>query len=148
MWISAPKDYDTDAFTTEWISLKNWNRCTFLIKTGSVATGGAITLNEATDVNSAGSTALAFTKYFTNASTVTSPMLTEVAVSSNSFNIGTTNSATYCIEVTADQLTDGYDCINIAMAATGGTDFMDVCAILSEPRYAAAPASQPSSVID
>lgn len=150
VWVTAPANYNGTAATTEYVSLKNWNKVTFIINTGAWAGGtAAVTVNEATSVSAGSAQALTFTKYFTNDGAPTSPLLTETSCSST-FNLDTANSV-YAIEITADMLTraSDYDCVSCAIASpASNNDYYSVIAILSEPRYAAAPASQPSSVVD
>lgn len=146
---SVPKDHTGAAATTEYVSLKEWRHCTFVIITGAWAGGtAAVTLNEATTVAAGGAQALAFNHMWTNDAAATSPLLVDTAVASDTFNVDTANS-TYVIEVDGAEMTEGYDCLNCAIASPGANaDLYALFAILSEPRNQPAPGSQVSSVID
>jgi hypothetical protein len=53
------------------------------------------------------------------------------------------------VEVDASELTEGYDCVNMAIASPGSNaDFYAVIAIMSKPRYPAQTAVQTSSIAD
>ncbi|KKL95627.1 hypothetical protein LCGC14_1852690 [marine sediment metagenome] len=146
---SPPKDHTSAAAVTEWVSLKGYGHCTFYILTGAWAAGtAAVTLNEAPLVSGVGTQALAFNNMFTNDAAPTSPLLVETAVASDTFNVDTALS-TYVIEVDASELTEGFDCLNCAIASPGAnTDLYTLFAVLSEPRYSPAVGSQVSSVMD
>lgn len=146
---SVPKDYTGAAATTEWVSLKGYQHCTFVVITGAWAGGtAAVTLNEATVVAGTDTQQLAFNYMWTNDAAATSPLLVETAVASDTFNLDTANS-TYVIEVDASELSAGFDCLSVAIASPGANnDLYALFAILSKPRYSPAVGSQVSSVVD
>jgi hypothetical protein len=146
---SGPANYTGTAATTEWVSLRNYKRAVVKITTGAWAGGtAAVTLNEATAVAGTGSTALGFSYMYTNDAAATAPTLVKTAVTSNTFNLDTASSL-YLIEIDADELTEGYDCLNVAIASPGANnDFYSVEIILCDPRYVDAPASLPVGTTD
>lgn len=106
--------------TPDFISLKNAERLLILIpvKNGTTVTGSAISLTQATDVSNTGGKTLSFTKAYSALNTGASgntDVLTEFAVSSNTFTTNSTNSLEhlYAIEITPADLdiANGFDCV-------------------------------------
>jgi len=126
----------------DYVSLKNFRRCTILIQVdnATTVTGGAITLKQATAVAGTGEKALSFSKMYANVDTGAGDTLTETAVTSNTFTTDTTDNKNllYVIEVEASELdvANGFDCLRVdslLMANAVGC----VTYILTGPRYAA-----------
>lgn len=144
--ISGAKDYSGAAATTEWISLKNYSRCRFIVDTGAWAAGtAAVTLKQAINVSGSSSAALAFAEYWTG----TGDTLTRTTATSNTFNLAAANTK-YVIEVNDKQLSSTAggvkrDCVSIAIGAAGGADFYAVVAELYGARYEG---SLPTSITD
>ena len=145
IYVSAPKDYDAAAATSEYICMKNYQRVCFIIQTGAWAGGtAAVTVSQAT-ADSGTTAALAFTKMYTNDGATTTDTLTETTVTSNTFNLDTASSL-YCIEVTSDMLDvdSGYDWVVLDIAAASGsnTDLYSVVAIAyNGPKGTGAPSA-------
>lgn len=135
-------DAFASAKTTDYVSLANYRRATFLIHTGDATAGtadGVVTVNAATDAAGTGATAMAF-KYRSSASSTTVDTwgaLTDAAAAGFAMTAG--DNYMYIVEVTADE----------AEAAVAGSDFVSltvtedtddpivagIVCILSEPRY-------------
>lgn len=151
VWGAAPKNYSSTAMTEKYVSLKNYNHCTIIIKTGAWAAGtAAVTINQATDVSATGAKALGFSTQFTNVSNTSTDTLVSTAVSSNTFNLNTANTI-YIIEVDAATLdvTNSFDCISLEVASPGANaDLYDVTYILSQPRHASQVSTMPSAIAD
>lgn len=134
--VSPAANYSSAAATTEWISMKGYGRCRFIIDTGAWAAGtAAVTLKQAVNVSGSSSAALAFTEYWTG----TGDTLTRTTASSNTFNLAAANTK-YVIEINDKQLsstTAGVkrDCVSIVIAAAGGADYYAVIAELYGARY-------------
>ena len=131
------------------MSLKDYRKAVVKIHTGAWAGGtAAVTLNQATAVAGTGSTSLGLDYMFTNKAAPTAPTLVKTTVTSDTFNIDTAN-ALWLIEVDASELTDGYDCFNVAIASPGAnSDFYAVDITLSEPRHSSGPAGLPVGTVD
>lgn len=108
--------------TPDYVSLKNAERVAviILVKNATTVTGSAITLKQATSVAAGGEKPLAFSKAYRNVDTGAGDVLTEFAVTSDTFTTQAVNSknAMYVIEVKAEDLdvTNGFDCLR---AGTG-----------------------------
>jgi len=135
-----------DAFassaTTDYVSLKNYRRATFVIHTGDATAGtanGVITVLAASDAAATGAGAVAF-KYRRSASSTTVDTwgaLTDATASGVAMTAG--DNQMYVVEVTADQV-EGVDPGNpfIALKVTEDTNdpiVAGIICILSEPRY-------------
>lgn len=103
----------------DYVSLKNFDRCTILISVDNAATvtGGAITLKQATAVAGTGEKALAFASMLANIDCAAGDTLTETAVTSNTFTTDTTDNKNlmYVVEVKAEDLdvANGFDCLRV-----------------------------------
>jgi hypothetical protein len=142
---SAPANMTGTAMTAKYVSLKNYEHLTIIIKSGAWAGGtAAVTLAEATNVSAGSAQALGFDYQWTG--TVASGALTKTAVTSDTFNISAANTF-HVIEVDASELSAGFDCITVAIASPGAKDdYYSVDYILSQPRYAQA--TPPTAIAD
>jgi hypothetical protein len=135
-----------DAFatsmTTDYISLKDYRRVTFLVHTG-VATGGTangvITVLAASDAAGTGAGAIAFKSQTCASSTTVDTWSALTDRASTGFAMTAASNAMYIVEVTADQV-EAVDPGNpfVALKVTEDTNdpvVAGVVAILSEPRY-------------
>ena len=119
----APAALTTTAGDGDFVSMKNYRRCTILLPVlnGSTVTGGAITLIQATEVAGSTTKALAMTRMWANTDCAASDTLTKTAVTNDTFTTGTTNSKQllYVIEVQSEDLdtANGYDCFRIDSAS-------------------------------
>ena len=129
--------YDT-AQTTDYISLKNYNSCMFVIQHGTGTTGTAtITVAKATDAAGTGATNIAF-KYRRVAAVGTSDVegaLTDATASGFATTAG--SDQLYIIEVNAEEIADG----GYSFLALTATEVVNspvkgaILAILGEARY-------------
>lgn len=150
VWATEPKNWTGAASTSDIVSLKNFGHATIIIQTGAWAGGtAAVTLNQAKTVAGGSSKALSFAKMWTNKAAVTSDLLTETAVVSDTFNLDTAN-AMYVIEVDAASLDlqNDFDCLQLAVASPGANaDIYGAIFVLQAPnRYAGS--SPPSAIVD
>lgn len=105
----------------DYVSLKNFDRCTIVIAVdnATTVTGGAITLKQATAVAGTSEKALAFSTMYANTDTSAAggDVLTATAVTSNTFTTDTTDNKNllYVIEVKASDLdvANGFDCVRV-----------------------------------
>ena len=103
----------------DYVSLKNFDRCTVIlaVDNATTVTGGTITLKQATAVAGTSEKALAFSKMWANTDVGAGDTLTETAVTSDTFVTSTTNDKNllYVMEVKASDLdgANGFDCLRI-----------------------------------
>lgn len=118
--------------TPDYVSLKNFERCMVLVlvKNATTVTGSAITLKQATAVAGTSEKALSFSKAWRNIDTAAADVLSEFAVSSDTFTTDSTNSKNlmYVMEVKAEDLdvNNGFDCLR---AGTGNATAATVTVI-------------------
>ena len=133
----------TTAGDGDYVSLKNYRRCTMILSVdnATTVTGGAITLLQATDVSGTSAKALAFTKMWANTDVAAGEALTETAVTNNTFTTSTTDNKNllYVIEVTSEMLdvAGGFDCVRIDSASMANA-VGSVIYILDGGRYSGA----------
>ncbi|HMJ03128.1 MAG TPA: hypothetical protein VK506_09305 [Conexibacter sp.] len=140
-----PVNGATAANNGDWISLKNWRRCAFVVL-GAVGIAGedlAITLRQAKDVS--GTSA----KDLVGIARVDVKNAVDIETIGTFTKVTQTESATYTntdsgesqnlfvVEVDAEQLdvNNGFDCVTVNIADTGTTaKLIAVLGILSEPK--------------
>jgi hypothetical protein len=148
VWGTAPANYTGAASESDIVSFKLYGHYTVVIQTGAWAGGtAAVTLKQGTSV-SAATTALAFTKMYTNDGATSTDTLTETAVTSNTFNLDTAN-ALYVIEVDEDDLdvNNGFHTLKVAVASPGSNnDLYGVLLIGSKPKFSGDVATIPSAI--
>lgn len=136
--------------TGDYVSLKNYNHCTVIVKAGVVGATCNLTINKATAVAPTGATTATVSYVWLNSDTTSTDALVKTAVTSNTVATGTDNSQMWVFEIDAASLgeTSGtpYDCIAAVISDPSDTNYMDVTYILSEPRYAGA--TPPTAIAD
>ncbi len=147
----APAALTSTAGDGDYVSLKNYRRCTIVIAVlnGSTVTGGAITLLQASDVAATGAKALAMTRMWANTDCAASDSLVKTSVTSDTFTTNTTNSKQlmYVIEVLAEDLdvANGFDCLRVDSASMANA-VASIVYILDGARYGGA--TPPAAITD
>lgn len=119
----APAALASTAGDGDYVSMKNFRRCTILISilNATTVTGGAVTLKQATAVAGTSEKALGFAKAYRNIDCAAGDTLAEFAVSSDTFTTDSTNSKQllYAIEIDAASLDldNGFDCLRVDVAS-------------------------------
>ena len=147
---SEPKNYTGATGHSDYVGLKNYDRCAAIIQTGAWAGGtAAVTLTQATEVAGSTTKALSFSNQWTYQSTsFTVDALTKTVVSSDTFNLSTANTV-HVIEVEAADLdlANNYDCFRVSVASPGANaDFYGIMLYLYGARYPQA--TPPSAIVD
>lgn len=124
--------------TPDYVSLKGYAGMTAIISVdnGSTVTGSAITLKQASVVAGSDEEALEFDTVLANVDTDAGSVLTETAVSSNTFTTDTTNAKNllYVIDVPVENLNEGFDCVRVGTGDAANT-VLSVTYILHKPVY-------------
>lgn len=113
---------------TTYVSLKGYAGCQVVIGIydGTTVTGSNITLKQATSVAGAGEKALAFTRMLANADYAAGKVLTETAVTNNTFTTQAVNSkiSLHILDVKASDLdvAGGFDCFRVDGTAHASTN--------------------------
>lgn len=135
----------------DFVSMKGYQKLTVIISVdnGTTVTGGAITLDQATDVAATGAKALAFTTMKANTDVAASDTMVATAVTSNTFTTDTTNAKNllYVIEIDASDLDmdSNFDCVRVGCASMANAVGC-VIYYLHGPRYA--PTDATSAITD
>lgn len=138
----------TKSTATNYISLKGYQKITFMICGGSVADSSftaqayqsTVAAIGSASSNSISATALPLAHYWTNKAATTATTMVRTTASSSKITLDSTNNVIYLLEYDAKQLTaaSSYDCIGMAFAAnSAASTFLSVTAILHDARYAA-----------
>lgn len=144
-----PKDTTGAAANGDWIKLTYYRKVAIIIQQGAWAGGTpAVTLEQAKTNAGGSSKALSFQRYFTLTG-LTQDTLTEVAVTSDTFNLTTTANTQTIIEVRAQDLdtNNGFTYLRVSIASPGANaDLIYIGYILYDADYAGKPSTMPSVI--
>lgn len=128
--------------TTDYIGLRDYARCTFVIHTGNATAGtanGTVTVLAATDNAASGATAMAFRYRVCASSTTVDTWGAWTAATSSGFSMTAGDNYIYEVEVTGDQVASALSGgAFVALKVTEVTnDPIDagVIVVLSDPRF-------------
>lgn len=151
-----PVDSQTAANNGDYVSLKNYDRCTILVYKAAGVAGDdpVLTVTQAQDVAGTGVKALNFTRIDAKvgAQTGVGTFTTVTQAAGNTYTDAVSAEAQglFAIEFKADDLdvNNGFDCLKIAVPDTGAAGAQLLCAlyVLRGARYGAG--GVPSAIID
>lgn len=143
----VPVNLATAANDGDWVSLKNYERCTVVVFKGAGTAGDdpVITLKQATDVSGSGAKALNFTRVDKKVGTQTGigsyTTATQAAGNTHTDDVSAEAEGLFLIEIDASNMdvNNGFDCLQVSIPDTG-TNAQIGCAlyILRGARYSAA----------
>lgn len=152
----APVDSQTGANNGDWVSMKNFDRCTVIVLKAAGVAGDdpVITMKQASDVSGTGAKALDFTRIDAKvgAQTGIGAFTTVTQAAGNTYTDATSAEAQglFVIEFQSSDLdvNDGFDCIQLSIPDTGagGAQLIAALYVLRGARYAGA--ALPSAIID
>lgn len=161
--VAFPKDFNSAAMTTEYINMKNYRRCTFILTLGTQTStsNAAVKLVVADDASgthkasvSSSSADMTFTEYYKAPTSSANDVYTKATVASSTFNITkSSDSKVFIIEADAEKMgqfvstsvTYSADWLALSVATPGAHASLKSCiAILTDPRYASD--SPPSAI--
>jgi hypothetical protein len=134
--------------TGDYVSMKNVKRCTVLVSLNQAATDAtAITIEQATNVAGAGSTAITLVVPIWQDADVSSSdaLVRQTDAVADAATAGT-NPQLFVFQIDPETLADGFDCITCKLAdSTEATNFVNITYLL-EMNYAQA--TPPSAIVD
>ena len=131
-----PPQSISGAATSDVLTLKNYQHVTLLVTAGSTnADAGNITVLECDDFVPSNSTAIVFS-YYKEETAAGDTLSAKQTATVAGIDVSGNDNITYVIEIDASQLTDGYDCLQLAWSAPGGATLVSAVAVLSGARYA------------
>jgi hypothetical protein len=152
----VPVDSQTGANNGDWVSMKDFHRCTVLvIKAAGVAGDDpVITLKQATDVSGAGAKALTFTRVDSKVGTQTSigawTANTQAAANTYTDLVSAESQGIFAIDIKSEDLdvNNSFDCVQLSVPDTGaaGAQLLTAVYILRGARYNGA--GLPSAIVD
>lgn len=145
-----PIDLNAGANNGDWVSMKDFNRCTVLVlaSAGTAANDLTMTVRQATDVSGTDAKALNFTRIDSKQGTLSSiGQFTEVTQSAaNTYTDGTNgeDQLLYAVDFQGADLDvdNGFDCVQVQLNQVGAAKVGTALYILSEPKF-----SPPTSAI-
>lgn len=150
-----PVDLSTAANNGDWVSLKNFDRCTIVVfkAAGTAGDDPVITLRQAQDVSGTGAKALNFTRvdYKTGTLTAVGAYTTATQAAANTYTDAASAEVQglFLVEVQSENLdtNNGFDCLQVQIPDVGANAQLG-CAlyILRGARYQGA--GLPSAIVD
>lgn len=150
-----PVDFSSAANNGDWVSLKNYSRCTVVLfkAAGTAGDDPVITLRQAQDVSGTGAKALNFTRVDYKRGTMTSvgTFSTATQAAANTYTDDTSAEAQglFVVEVESEDLdvNNGFDCLQLQIPDVGSNAQLG-CALylLRGARFGAVPL--PSAIVD
>lgn len=151
-----PVDSQTGANNGDWVSMKNFDRCTVVILKAAGVAGDdpVITMKQATDVAGTGAKALNFTRVDAKVGvqTATGLFTTNTQAAANTYTdlVSAESQALFVIEFQSSDLDtkNGFDCLQLSIPDTGaaGAQLISAIYILRGARYGGA--ALPSAITD
>jgi hypothetical protein len=151
-----PVDSQAGANNGDWVSLKNYDRCSVIVYKAAGVAGDdpVLTMKQATDVAGTGSKALNFTRIDAKVGVQTGigtfTTVTQTASDTYTDTVSAEAQAIFVIEFKAEDLdvNNGFDCIRFSVADTGAGGAQLLCAlyVLRGVRYGTNPL--PSAIVD
>lgn len=134
------------ATTGDYVSMKNYQHCTFIIGVGSCGHAATIRVREAKNVSGSSAATLS-PGHFWVTGTTPSDTWTKTSVTSSAIPLtGSSDNTEYVIEVDGEQLSASFDCLTLDTTSASASMAFHAVAILSKPRFAAA--SPPTALTD
>ncbi len=120
------------AGTSDTISMENWAHASIICEFGA-GSGTTITVGECTSFAGSGRTAVTFR--FAQEATANGDVLDAALARASSITIGAGTAAFAVIEIDADELSDGFEFIQVNLSDPGAAKLASVMAVLSGGRY-------------
>jgi hypothetical protein len=114
--------------------MKKYAHVDIIIGLGVTGAASTVTVEECDDVTPSNSTAIAFA-YYAEATAGGDTLGARTAATTAGFATGTGDGIFYVISIDADELTDGYPYLRVAMSDPGAATFVSIIAVLSGARY-------------
>lgn len=128
---SAAATKDSDVF-----SLRNYAHATIVLQVGAQAGAFNAKLYECDDFTPSNQTAIA-TRVYKEETALGDTLGAKVAVTAAAgLDTPATDNIMYVFEVDADELSDGYPCLQLKLSGLDNTTYISAIAILSGARYA------------
>ncbi|MBW2060936.1 MAG: hypothetical protein JRI95_05155 [Deltaproteobacteria bacterium] len=144
--MGPPVDVNGSGLDGDYVSLKNYRWATIVIQLGVTGAAGKITVEEAKAVDGTGAQAMGFNyRAEETAEGDTLEALTATSAA-NGISTSTNDNIFYVIEISADELSEGYDCIRVRMTDPAAATLVSMCAVLSQARYSQE--NMPSAITD
>ena len=130
----APVDIDAGAQTSDAFSMENWSHATIIIALGVTGAASTVTVKENTAADGSGATAIAF-NYYGEATAAGDTLGARTSASASGFATAMTDGIFYVIELSAEELSDGYPWVTVHMSDPGAATFASINVVLSGGRY-------------
>ena len=131
---TAPVDIDAGAQTSDAFSMENWSHATIIITLGVTGAASTVTVKENTAADGSGASAIAFS-YYGEATAGGDTLGARTSATSSGFATATTDGIFYVIELSAEELSDGYPWVTVHMSDPGAATFGSINVVLSGGRY-------------
>lgn len=132
--ILPPQDV-SGGVTSDVFSMKNASHVTIIVTAGSTnADAGNITIEECDDLTPTTDTAIAF-NYYAEETDSGDTLGDRTAATTAGIDVSGEDNITYVIEIDAEELSEGYPCLELKWSACGGATYGSAVAILTGYAY-------------
>ena len=111
-------------------SMANYSHATIILQLGVTGGTSVVTLEECDNFDPTTDTAIAF-NYYIETTAAGDTLAARTAVTSSGFTTSANDGITYVIEVDADELSEGYPCLQLELATPGASVIASAVAILT-----------------
>jgi len=133
--ILVPQDV-SGAVNSDVFSMRNASHVTIIVQAGSTnADAGNVTIEECDNFTPSNSTAIAF-NYYAEETDSGDTLGDRTAAETTGIDVSGNDNIFYVIEIDAEELTEGYECLRLCWSACGGATYGSAVAILSGYSYA------------
>jgi len=144
--MGPPVDVNGVGLDGDYVSLKNYKWATIIVQLGVTGAAGKITVEEAKAVDGTGAQAMGFNYRAEETTGGDTPGVLTETTAVNGITTSTNDNIFYVIEISAAELSDGYDCIRVRMSDPSAATLVSMCAVLSQSRFRQE--SLPSAITD
>jgi len=131
-----PPQSISGAVTSDVFSMRNASHCSIIVTCGTTnADAGNITIEECDDFTPTNDTAIDFYYYAETTATGDTLGPRTLAAAATGIDVSANDNITYVIELDADELSEGYSCLELKWSAPGGATLVSAVAILTGYAY-------------
>jgi len=132
--MGPPKDVNGSGLDGGYVSLKNYKGATVIVQLGVTGAAGTVTVQEARDVSGTDAQNMAF-GYRAEETSGGDTLGALTQAPSTGFSTSGNDNIFYVIEISARELSPGYDCFRVCLSDPEAATLASMCALLDRSRY-------------
>jgi hypothetical protein len=132
--IIPPQDINGAGANSDVFSMAGYAHASIVLTLGTTGAASTVTLLECDDFVPSNTTAIGF-DYYAETTAAGDTLGSKTTATASGFATSTNDNITYVIEVNADELSDGYPCLQLSMTDPTAATVVSAVAILSGGRH-------------